>query len=149
MILKWWQRKSRRTPSSHINTYSHKCAVYPGLPQSTPAGQQMFPNPVSVKGKYFSRFCILFFMGKTHFPHKIYTVTNWQALSLFDSHTISMKNLALSIKVTYPFILYPEIYILERYPQVALARRENGLCIRFCIVALLLKAKDWKEPNIH
>lgn len=60
-----------------------------------------------------------------------------------------MKNLVLPIKVTYPIILYPEIYILEKYPQVELARRENGLCIRLCIVALLLKAKDWKEPNIH
>lgn len=59
-----------------------------------------------------------------------------------------MKNLAVSRKITYPFILYLEIEILERIPQDALANQNMTRALS-CLVALFFKAKDWKESSSH
>lgn len=59
-----------------------------------------------------------------------------------------MKNLAVSRKITYPFILYLEIEILEPIPQDTLANQKMT-CALFCLLALFFKAKDWKESGSH
>lgn len=38
---------------------------------------------------------------------------------------------------------------VELYPQDALTKTENDLCLRSCMVAKVLNAKDWKKANIH